>query len=336
MPTASENKENEKEARIFPEPLRVEDFYGMSFPKQKWIFDRVIPKDGLIALSGAPGSYKSFFALWMALQAGQGRPLFDSDQIIGDNSKEYRTLFIEEENTIRLMHQRLRVLKNGKSRNVFFKIDDGFKMMDDEARQNVVAFCVFNSIDLVVLDPFSSVMGLKDENNNAEVSTIMDVIRKTFVAQGISVMFIHHPAKNAEGGKNLRGAGDILGKCDVHLSMEKDETDKKLITVSYEKMRLISEDDIWNYKIKFTGDEILGNYEFVYKDEAKPKYQEERDTMLADMLNLMQSGVEYKQNEVTDLIGTERYNKKFRAIWSNALKEGWIKQNIITKRYYKA
>jgi hypothetical protein len=329
MPTKTENE------RIFPEPLAIDKFYGISFPKQEWIFDRVIPKDGLIALSGAPGSYKSFFALWMALQAGMGKPLFNAEQIIGNNQSELKTLFIEEENTLRLMHQRVRVLKNGKSRNVFFKIDDGFKMQDDEARANVIQFCMFNSISLVVLDPFSSVMGLKDENNNAEVSVIMDIIRKTFVAQGISVMFIHHPAKNAEGGKNLRGAGDILGKCDVHISMEKDEQDKKLITISYEKMRLISEDDIWDFKVKFSGDEIMG-YEFVYLDEAKPKYQEERETMLADMLKLMQPMVEYKQKEITELLGTAKQNRRFQAIWSEAIKEGWIVQNVTSKLYYKA
>jgi len=328
MPTTPENE------RVFPEPLAIDKFYGMSFPKQEWIFDRVIPKDGLIALSGAPGSYKSFFALWMALQAGMGKPLFNAEQIIGNNQSELKTLFIEEENTLRLMHQRIRVLKNGKSRNVFFKIDDGFKMQDDEARANVIQFCMFNGISLVILDPFSSVMGLRDENNNAEVSVIMDIIRKTFVAQGISVMFIHHPAKNAEGGKNLRGAGDILGKCDVHLSMEKDEQDKKLITISYEKMRLISEDDVWDFKVKFSGDEILG-HEFVYLDEAKPKYQEERDQLQNSLLEFMQEGVEYTRGEVAENTGNGSNGQKFRNVWAEMLKKGLIKQNIMNKKFYK-
>ena len=333
MPT---DPKNTNEPREFPKPLPVDELLAMHFPPQEWIFDRVIPVGGLVALSAPPGSYKSFLALWMALQAGGGKPLFGNDQIIGNNSKQYKTLFIEEENTLRLMYGRIKGLKNRKSDGVFFKIDQGFKVTDEEAMANAAGFCVFEGINMIVLDPFSSVMGLQDENNNSEVARVMDIIRKTFVANNITVMFIHHPAKNSEGGKNLRGAGDILGKCDVHLTMEKDEQDKQLITVSYEKMRLIAEDKIWNFKIRFTGDDILDNWEFIYKDEAKPKFQEERDTMLAEMLDFMQSGIEYLQKDITEFLGTTPNSKKFQAIWSDALKEGWIKKNITSKKYYKA
>jgi hypothetical protein len=319
----------------YPEPLAIEDLLAMKFPKQEWIFDKIIPVGGLVALSGPPGSYKSYFAVQMALQAMVGDSLFDVPCGLGENKQKFKTLFIEEENSLRLMYYRVNTLKNRNDKGIYFKIDHGFKMADDGARKNIEQFCLFNDIKLLVLDPFSSVMGLRDENNNAEVSLVMDMIRKTFIAQNITVMFLHHPAKNAEGGKNLRGAGDILGKCDVHLSLEKSEKDKQEITVSYEKMRLISESDIWNFKMRFVGDPLIGDCQLKYVDEAKPKFEEERELLLESILEFIQPGGEYTKKEIAESVGSTDTGKKFLNVWAKALKEGWVKQNIVNKKYYR-
>jgi hypothetical protein len=263
-----------------PEALSGTELLALNIPKPSWIINNVIPSCGLVAISGKPGSYKSFFALWLAMRAAAGEPQFDDTQepfFCEQRTVHSPTLFIEEENTTILTRDRYYGLRQVPGAHLYFRIDQGFKMQDEEWRKALLADVEAKGIKLIVADPFSSVMGLEDENNNAEVAVVMDLIRKEFIAKGITFVFIHHPAKGDGEGKGLRGAGDILGKCDVQLHLEKDEEDPCQITVSYEKMRLLRPDAVQNWKMRFIGDEALRDQRFRYLGEAKRRYEEERE-----------------------------------------------------------
>lgn len=320
-----------------PDPITALHLDQMNLPRNEWLVNRVVPQGSLMAISGRPGSFKSFFALWIALRASGGLPLFnipeDSEKpfFCPQITKKTPTLFIEEENTLPLMYERLRGLNTNKEVPLYFRIDAGFKMQDETWLGALKRDIESKQIGLVIMDPFSSVMGLQDENSNAEAAKVMDLIRKELVAKGVSVIFIHHPAKGDDSGKSLRGAGDILGKCDVHIHLEKDELDKRLVTVSYEKMRLISETEVSNFKIRLSGDTSLGQGEFTHQGEAKPKVREERDEMAERILEVMEAGEPMQKSFIAEAVGAGRTDKRFMASFAELLNDGRVGTSIEKK-----
>ncbi len=310
-----------------PEPLSFLELEALDLPATEWLMGKTIPWPGLIAVSGKPGSFKTFFALWLAMRASAGLPLFD-EQTFSTLGEKYSggyvpTLFIEEENTVRLIRERAISLKKADYSRMFFYIDCGFKMTDEDWRKKTIDFVKLHGIKLIVLDPFSSVMGLKDENSNAEVSTVMDLIRKEFIKNDVSVIFIHHPSKGEEGGKNLRGAGDILGKCDVHLSLEKEPTGE--IVVSYEKMRVADENTMSNFRMRLKYDELGRNGRFEYVGEAKPKWEEEQEVLQKKIVDCLTSSCEVvSRREVADYCGVSNTGDKFVKVWGKMIEKGEI------------
>jgi len=269
----------------FAAPLSWAELDALAIPPTEWLYSKLIPYPGLVALSGVPGSKKTFFALWIAMRLGMGKPLFDQFLETGgvgelaEPSRPVSVLFLEEENTVQLIKERVFGFARPSmpSPAMFFAIECGFKVKNPEAREYLLAFIKENGIKLVVMDPFSSVMGLDNENDNAEVSTVMDILRHEFVKAGVSVLFIHHPSKGMEGGKNLRGAGDILGKCDVHLALEVSEEDSKLISVSYEKMRVMDDSLLSDFDIRLESDAVGTNLRFIYAGKLIAKFMAVRD-----------------------------------------------------------
>lgn len=317
-----------KEEVPHPEPLSLEDLEALDLPDTQWIHSDLLPYPGLVALSGAPGSYKTFFALWMALRASQGLTLFDGAGSGGllETGTSIPTLFIEEENEIRTMRSRLLSFKRSKRADLYFYIDCGFKMSDESWRKKVLEFVEAKGIKLIFMDPFSSVMGLKDENSNAEVAVVMDIIRKEFVKRNITVVFIHHPSKGGEGGASLRGAGDILGKVDVHLTFGVESAKDRLISVKYAKMRVADSSQLKDFQVQLVGEKGAKDWEFVHKGETKPKGVEERDALKASILKVFETGEEFGRKEVAELVGVSNSGDKFTKAWNSLVEIGEIKQ----------
>jgi RecA-family ATPase len=75
--------------------------------------------------------------------------------------------------------------------HMFFK---NFKLSSQTDVALLKDYLKTNEIKLLVLDPFSSVLGASNENDNAEVSKIMDVMRELINELNIGIIFLHHPA----------------------------------------------------------------------------------------------------------------------------------------------
>ncbi len=325
--------------------LSHKQLLNLDIPPTQWIIGLMIPNPGLVAISGKPGSYKTFFAIWLGLRAGMGKPLFDehdegyfSDELERAPMGKVPTLFVEEENTKQTMKERALGFHSFTSTPVddmFYMVDEGFKFTDERWRTELLKIIDEKGIKLLIVDPFSSVMGLENENDNAEVSRVMDLVRKEFVKRGMTVILIHHPSKGDEGVKNLRGAGDILGKCDVHLCLEVENEMEKIIRVSYQKLRVADRSRVSDFKIRLAGDSGMCDLRFRYLGIAKPQYEEDRDELVADILKFMEDGAEYTQKEIASGVQQKTNNKKFVAAWKNLIAETKIKQNIMSKLFYK-
>lgn len=322
----------------FAAPLSWSELDSLVIPPTEWLYTKFLPFPGLMALSGVPGSYKTFFALWLAMRLSLGKRLFDdflTTSGVGDIPEPIRqvpVLFLEEENTIQLIKERVFGFQRGAlpTPNMFFAVECGFKVRNPEARDYLLAFIAEHKIKLVVMDPFSSVMGLDNENDNAEVSGVMDILRHEFVKAGVSVLFIHHPSKSAEGGKNLRGAGDILGKVDVHVALEVSDDDPKLISVSYEKMRVMDSTLLSDFNMRLEADPDGRNMRFRYDGKLIEKFMAERDELRLEILAAFVVGEEVSQKTIAERVGSNEKGSQFRNVWI-ALVEA--KQILTVGRY---
>lgn len=317
----------------------------LDIPPMEWVVGMMIPNPGLVVLSGKPGSYKTFFALWLGLRIGAGLPLFaayEEDYFCDEQAKRIQekivTLFIEEENTKQTMKERVQSMREFNdlgSPEMYCMIDAGFKFKSEAWRAEVLKIVREKGVRLLILDPFSSVMGLENENDNAEVAEVMDIIRKEFVQRGLSVILIHHPSKGDGDGKGVRGAGDILGKCDVHLSLEVENKPEKLIRVEYQKLRVADSSKVADFKMRLASLNPFGGLAFRYVGQAKARLQEKQDETAKKILVAMEDGQEYTRQEIADITGISNSGGRFSTSWSAMLESKQIQRNPTSKKYYK-
>lgn len=204
-----------------------QDLALADLPEPEWFIHNIIPKPGLIAITGTFGSYKTWFTQWMLTRLSAGLALFDKWEgeawFKDPPSKPVNVLFIEEEMSRRQLKKRITLTKDfGDHKNFYLAVSSGFSLQDAQGIEELKKIVVEKQIDIIALDPFTSVSQMKDENSNAEAAKIMDIIRHDFVDSELecSVIFIHHPSKGENNTKTIRGAGDILGKCDMHFTVE--------------------------------------------------------------------------------------------------------------------
>lgn len=338
------NKIEDEEYKEFPLPISSEDFMAMDIPKPKWFLNRLVPSTGLVAISGKPESYKTWFVIWMARRAACGLPLFDKKE--GDESYlvemateltgPAKVLLVEEENAESQMQQRMKLYEGPNTPNLSFylSINKGFKFSSKSMRDQLIAWIRENGINLIVLDPFSSVMGFENENDNAEVAKMMDIVRHEFIEDlGLCVIFLHHPSKNAEGSKNLRGAGDILGKCDVHISLEVEHKRDKVIRVTYEKLRIEDRNLISDFRMGMVKNPFGQDLHFSFIEEAQPKDDEVQSNLKEKILKNMTPEEIYLKQDLSDMSGAGRNSKDFNRVLESLVSDGLI--NVVTGKQHR-
>jgi len=251
----------------------------------QWLFPLLLPSPALVGLVGRPGCYKTFFGHWIAKRLSEGKDLFDQyDELpqwdIDHDKEPVNTLIIEEEMGEEIVQERIHTLSPHDESRVHWMINSGFKLLkgrreiDEERVDELVKIIEEKEIKVLILDPFISIAGMEDENDNAEANYVMKILLDKFVNNGpkITVIFIHHPSKSSDGDV-MRGAGDILGKSYVGLALDKVSNDGTLVKVKCIKTR-------WYWPKTFTMDfrknqdkgEKDGQLEFVYIGrEDKPK-----------------------------------------------------------------
>lgn len=119
---------------------------------------------------------------------------------------------------------------------------------------------------VVILDALNSI-GLTSENDNAEIAKVYQQLRRVAVRGGLSVLLLHHLRKlqvndRSELKQRVRGAGDIVGKADCVLGLERADHAATLTTVKVRakerlEMSLRQDPDTLLYRV------VKGRAEFI-------------------------------------------------------------------------
>jgi len=277
-------------------PLPVSELMKKEFKDTEWIVDGLIPSESIIAISGAPASYKTWLILDMAIKIATGNILFDKFVV-----NQTGVLLIDEESGERLLQNRFKKFQN----NFNFPIHTislmGFKLTEKSV-EDIIKFCKSNNIKLIIFDSLVRIHSA-DENDAMKMSKVFTLLKK-FVKEGLTVIFTHHNRKtgilrSSNPSQDMRGSSDILASVDCHLAINRNAKED-LITVNQTKLRqqeemkpfklnVISDEN--EFKLEFAGDvdeiqskksDIKEAVKDILGQENKPMYKKELSVALKD------------------------------------------------------
>lgn len=186
----------------------------------------LLDRDSLAALTGAPGSFKSFVALDIAAHVSRGTPWHDLRTHRGP------VIYIAAEG-VRGMTLRIRAWREryGQMGEIRF-LPAPVQIRDAPAWQALVKACHLVQPVLVVVDTQAMVTVGVEENSNSEMGVAIEAFKRIQRVTGACVLVVHHLTKD---GASTRGAGAQDGAQDTRIRVE------RLTPRSSLKMRLRDE-----------------------------------------------------------------------------------------------
>lgn len=265
------------------------------FPEQKWLIDSLIPLQGLVAISGTPGSYKTWITEYIALCVSEGQPLFGKF-----STSQGNVLIIDKENSRYLIKDRFKSLGADSANNIYF-LDEDFLVEDEEIITRIIRVIKQYEIKLIIMDSFIRIHQ-GEENSATDMSEVFRVL-KQLIDEGSSILFTHHHRKQGFIGKtnntdSLRGSTDILAALDCHLAVDKLEDG---IKVTQAKLRQKEALNPFKIRLEPVSSELQPYLTFTYLgeiNENKEKIEDVRELIL----NILSDVKEHSRQEIMELL----------------------------------
>ncbi len=256
---------------ILEEPSIVFDLSTLlkkEFPPVSWRVDKLVPDCGLVAISGLPGSGKSWITEHLALAVASGTPLFGKFE-----TQEGSVLIIDKENNISLIQKRFKLLGGLEGLGVYF-LNREFFVEEDQLIEEIVSLIQKLKIKLVIVDSLIRIYRNKDENSSNDMAEVFRQLKR-FQEVGAAVVFTHHHRKQSIMAKNvasesMRGSSDILAAVDCHLAVDKTEDGIKIT-----QTKLRQEMSIKPFKINLEGEGEHLDLVFIGEVEEEREKMEE-------------------------------------------------------------
>jgi hypothetical protein len=188
--------------------------FGKPVPPVDWLVDGLFPMGEVTGLFAESGGGKSFFTASLALAVAAG----DTEWLGRKLSRPGRVLYVDEENPLDLVYQRLTAMgmTPAHMENLDYLSEMGVNLYEEP--EYLLEQAVDFEPTLIVLGTLSSLsVGLESENNNTEMTKlfrrgIVPLARKT----GAAVVLEHHMGL-VQG--RPRGATAIKQNCDSALML---------------------------------------------------------------------------------------------------------------------
>lgn len=275
-------------------PIWHEELKNMKLEEPSYMIDHLISKGGINAISGVPESHKSFITLEMAKCISQGVPFLGKFE-----TERGKVLLIDKENGKGRILSRLNNLTD-EVLELCIVAESDLKIDQKGAPEGVIRFCDSFNIGTVILDSLSS-MHSAEENSNSQMAEVFTGLIK-LANKGLTVIFIHHEPKSS--GRNpeyasLRGAGDILAKCDIHLSLRHPKDDSNTILVKQLKNR--DAERIPEFKIAVYQEEGKTRFEYIGELPKQVVVNEQTDEAIIKLLT--DNGELYQDQIIKSLQG---------------------------------
>lgn len=224
--------------------LSVEDLANL--PEPQWLIQGLFEVGSLVMLVGPAASYKSFLALDWALTSATNRTW------CGRSTTPSKILYVLGEGKSSLLkrveawsfYHRLSREERQQLRENFrvcFEVPqlankaDVDKLLKDLKHEGFTP-------DVIIIDTFARSFVGKDENSQMDTGVWIesaDRLRQL----GMTVIVLHHTAKNTEFGLKYRGSTAIMGAMDSAFTLERDAEIKNIVKLTCTKQKDHDEGD---------------------------------------------------------------------------------------------
>ncbi len=295
--------------------ITIEDLMQKSFPPQKWQVDKLIPEAAITIFSGAPASCKTWITLHTAISVASGEPLFKEFA-----TKQSGVLIIDEENSQRLVQERLFMLGALADLPIYFSPQPGFVLSNETVAETLIE-CETRDIKVIIIDSLVRIHA-SDENSSGEMAAVFKQLRK-FTAQDITLILTHHnrkPGVNAESGLNaMRGSSDIPASIDSHIAISRR---KDSLVVHQTKNRYAPE--LEKFEVQVSADD--NSFRLIYEGEVNisdKKRQMLKDTILKQ-LSAAQQPIQKELLASLKQLGEKINEHKLRELLEELIEEGLV------------
>jgi RecA-family ATPase len=245
-------------------PIWALELKKKDYPPPSYLVQSLVSDCGITMLSSKPGNFKTFLSFNIAKCVALGEPLFEVFE-----TKQTKVLVIDEESGYGRVKKRLADLQADEADIAVVSLAD-VKISKDYAK-GIIKYCKENGIGLVIFDSLKRLHSAK-ESNADEMSEVLSNFHSISKA-GVAVIIIHHDPKsgyvNPDSTNTLRGSGDILAICDIHIVLQKDKYVSNKITVKQLKNR--DDEPIDDFEILVHNNEDKTRLWFQYSGEAPKK-----------------------------------------------------------------
>lgn len=305
------------------EELKVQSLSNLLskvFPRSEWLVEKLVPDSGLVLMSAAPASFKTWLALEMSLCVADGKPLFGIFP-----TKASGVLIADEESGDRMLQDRFKKLgakiedSPWNEKPIYYLSRIG-RHIDDNYVKELIPECKKHDIKLVIFDSLVRFHSAR-ENDAGEMSKVLNLF-KTLSDNGIAALVLHHNRKTGSAvgtGEMVRGSSDILASCDVHLSVNRH---KRKITISQTKNRYEEEIEPFSVELKTINSE-RSVFEYLGKESSK-------DEQMDELRNIVLGQIE--ENPGINKSKLTRFVSQNNAVSSNSIQviiNDLIKENSI-------
>ena len=282
------------------------------YPEQKWLVDNIIPDSGLVLLSAAPASFKTWVALEISLCIADEKPLFNTF-----NTSKCGVLIADEESGSRMLQDRF--IKLGAKSNIdeageyleeekpIYYLSRIGRRIDEDYIKELITECAKHEIKLVVFDSLVRFHSAR-ENDASEMAKTLNFF-KVLNDNGIATLLLHHNRKGfGLAGEMVRGSSDILASCDIHMSITRKG---RKITISQTKNRYMEE--LQPFTVELSQLEDHSGFKFLgYQDDKDSQQDELKKIVIEKITN--HPGINKSQlisivSEKTDGIAINRISK---------------------------
>lgn len=202
------NAQQQQQPAFFTSPAELEQI-ARTRPVE--LIEDFVPSGGVMVLAGAPGLGKSFTALSWAAAIAEGSEWF------GRRVRQAPVVYVLGEGWGGFGDRIAAWQKdNGRpmSEQVHFVngVPLGVNLKDPDAVQQLIAQVEPVRPGLIIVDTFSVLARVSNENDNAEVAAVMFNVNAIAQATGATVMLVHHVTKTTG---SVRGASAFVGNADT-------------------------------------------------------------------------------------------------------------------------
>ncbi len=277
--------------------LTTGEILKKEYGEDVWTVKDLIPECSITALSGTPGSFKTWLTIEIARCISSGDKFLNKFEVARGT-----VLFIDKENHQKHIQKRLKQLGFSDDHNVIYLTDDIFVDKEEDFKKVLRAVNKFKP-KLVVFDSLVRIHQ-GDENTSKDIAKVMGKFR-VITQKGASVLFIHHHRKESSKAKkspnSLRGSSDILAGLDSLLFVEK-SSDEDLLTIEQAKAR--TQEIIEPFSVLIEKNKESGGIKFSYNGEYDPT-KTVRDEVGKEIIELLKEKTEMSRADIIEIFSDE-------------------------------